>query len=97
VEAIQEGRRGVELLPEAKDVMNGVHTRRHLGMIYAGDGKRRRARGTERGKQTPRDTSAMAASSSIRNGTRSAAIRASTKSLIHSLLNDRHLSTTPEP
>jgi len=40
VEAIQEGRRGVELVPEAKDVMNGVNARRHLAMIYAWVGEK---------------------------------------------------------
>ena len=40
VEAIQEGRRGVELVPEAKDAMNGVNARRHLAMIYAWVGEK---------------------------------------------------------
>jgi hypothetical protein len=33
-EAIQEGRRGVELLPETTDAMNGVNARRYLAVTY---------------------------------------------------------------
>ena len=43
VEAIQAGRRGVELVPEAKDAMNGVNARRHLAMIYAWVGEKEAA------------------------------------------------------
>ena len=42
-EAIREGRRAVELLPVAKDSINGSHMITYLGVIYAWSGEKERA------------------------------------------------------
>ena len=39
-EAIREGRRASELLPVAKDAMNGAHIMQFLGVIYAWTGEK---------------------------------------------------------
>jgi TolB-like protein/class 3 adenylate cyclase/Tfp pilus assembly protein PilF len=42
-DAIQEGRRAVELLPVSKDALNGAHVAEYLAVIYATVGEKKRA------------------------------------------------------
>ena len=42
-DAIQEGRRAVELLPVSKDALNGAHVAEYLTVIYATVGEKKRA------------------------------------------------------